>query len=97
MLRTVISRVRDEYGAVEKALKNTLTICTVLVTPVVVVLSCCWRQTLSPSAEVLFQLSLQPASDMVCDVYTRKNLYAEGVVRWSRTCARRVLSARRRN
>ena len=36
---TAISRVRDEHGAVEKTLTSTLTICTVLVIPVVVVLS----------------------------------------------------------
>ena len=40
VLRTVISRGRDEYGAVEKTLKGILTICTVLVFPVVVALSC---------------------------------------------------------
>ena len=36
VLRTVISRGRDDYGAVEKTLKGILTICTVLVFPVVV-------------------------------------------------------------
>ena len=36
VLRTVISRGRDEYGAVEKTLKGILTICTLLVFPVVV-------------------------------------------------------------
>ena len=40
VLRNVISRGRDEYGAVEKTLKGILTICTVLVFPVVVALSC---------------------------------------------------------
>ena len=40
VLRAVISRGRDEYGAVEKTLKGILTICTVLVFPVVVALSC---------------------------------------------------------
>ena len=40
VLRTEISRGRDDYGAVEKTLKGVLTICTVLVFPVVVVLSC---------------------------------------------------------
>ena len=40
VLRTVISRGRDEYGAVEKTLKGILTICTLLVFPVVVALSC---------------------------------------------------------
>jgi len=39
VLRTVIYRVHDEYGAVEKALKGILTISTVLMSPVVVVLS----------------------------------------------------------
>merc|ERR1712107_825380 len=39
ILRTVIYRVHDEYGAVEKALKGILTISTVLMSPVVVVLS----------------------------------------------------------
>ena len=38
VLRTVISRGRDEYGAVEKTLKGILTICTLLVFPVVVAL-----------------------------------------------------------
>ena len=38
-LRTVISRGRDEHGAVEKTLKRIHTICTVLVFPVVVALS----------------------------------------------------------
>ena len=36
VLRTVISRGRDEYGAVERTLKGILTICTLLVFPVVV-------------------------------------------------------------
>ena len=39
VLRTVISRARDGYGAVEKTLKGILTICAVLVFPVVVALS----------------------------------------------------------
>eukprot|EP00450_Noctiluca_scintillans_P039529 CAMPEP_0194476724 /NCGR_PEP_ID=MMETSP0253-20130528/589_1 /TAXON_ID=2966 /ORGANISM="Noctiluca scintillans" /LENGTH=103 /DNA_ID=CAMNT_0039315621 /DNA_START=1 /DNA_END=308 /DNA_ORIENTATION=- len=39
VLRTVIYKVHDEYGAVEKALKGILTISTVLMSPVVVVLS----------------------------------------------------------
>ena len=38
VLRTVISRGRDEYGAVEKTLKGILTICTLLGFPVVVAL-----------------------------------------------------------
>ena len=38
VLRTVISRGRDEYGAVEKTLKGILNVCTVLVFPVVVAL-----------------------------------------------------------
>ena len=38
VLRTVISCGRDEYGAVEKTLKGILTICTLLVFPVVVAL-----------------------------------------------------------
>ena len=61
VLRTVFSRARDEHGAVEKALKNILlTICTVLMTPVVVVLSFCWRSTPIATVEVLFQPRLQP-------------------------------------
>ena len=60
VLRTVFSRVRGEHGAVEKALKNILlTICTVLMTPVVVVLSFCWRSTPIATVEVLFQPRLQ--------------------------------------
>ena len=39
VLRTVISRGRDDYGAVEKTLKGILTICAVLVFLVVVALS----------------------------------------------------------
>ena len=39
VLRTVISRGRDEYGAVEKTLKCIFTICTLLVFLVVVALS----------------------------------------------------------
>ena len=39
VLRTVISRGRDDFGAVEKTLKGILTICAVLVFPVVVALS----------------------------------------------------------
>merc|ERR1712012_956952 len=39
VLRTVIYKVHDEYGAVEEALKGILTISTVLMSPVVVVLS----------------------------------------------------------
>jgi inorganic pyrophosphatase len=39
ILRNVIYRVHDEFGAVEKALKGILTISTVLMSPVVVVLS----------------------------------------------------------
>ena len=38
VLRTVISCGRDEYGAVEKTLKSILTICTLLVFPLVVAL-----------------------------------------------------------
>ena len=36
VLRVVISRGRDEYGAVERTLKGILTICTLFVFPVVV-------------------------------------------------------------
>ena len=39
ILRKVIYRVHDEFGAVEKALKGILTISAVLMNPVVVVLS----------------------------------------------------------
>ena len=40
VLRTLIYRVHDEYGALEKALKGILTISIVLMSPVLVVLSC---------------------------------------------------------
>ena len=55
VLRTVISRGRDEYGAVEKTLKGILTTCTLLVFPVVVALSC------TNCKEVLFPPCLQSA------------------------------------
>ena len=63
VLRTAISRGRDEYGAVEKTLKGILTICTVLVFPVVMALSCTNYNGVNAfaTAEVLFPPCLQPA------------------------------------
>ena len=75
--RSVLSRVRDAYGAVAKALKKTLTIHTGVkrfrfggsVVPA------------TPSASGIHVTSFQ--IELVNDVYIRKNLYANGVCdRW---------------
>ena len=64
VLRTVISRGRGEYGAVEKTLKGIFTICTLLGFPCgrgVVMDHLHWRQNAFATAEVLFPPCLQPA------------------------------------
>ena len=66
VLRTVIHHVRDEFGALEKALKGILTISTVLMSPLVVVLP--W--TCSPDR---FNMSETIARVRGCGILPRRS------------------------
>ena len=103
VLRTVISRGRDDFGAVEKTLKGILTICTVVVFPVVVALSCTnYKGVKQPAVSgssfamklrVIVHQSESIQYGLVRVVHFRKEPYANVVLSGDTICSRRFLSA----
>ena len=92
VLRTVISRGRDEYGAVEKTLKGILTICNMLVFPVVVALSCanyngvkrfCYGGSVVPAMPSASGIRVFIRDEAQGDCYTRVKVFS---MDWYASC-----------